>query len=280
MFCEVEGVILRLGIPARIFATLLRLLPGGIGDRMWRWWYQRLAKAKAWGEFGFMNYGFIDEDQPILEDEDESDRLFIQLYHMNIRDVELGEKKVLEVGSGRGGGAHWIARTYSPESLIALDYSAAAVKLCSRMYGRQKNLSFIEGNAMKLPFADNSFDVVYNVESSHCYSDMNTFVDEAYRVLKPGGCFAWTDFRDAKTIQEVRNKFSSSEFEVLKDADITKEVLAALDVISDDKQARIEKGTGRIIRRSFETFAGVRGTPVYEAFTKGELGYYRCLLRK
>ena len=133
---------------------------------------------------------------------------------------------------------------------------------------------------MKLPFEDNSFDVVYNVESSHCYSDMNTFVDEVYRVLKPGGHFAWTDFRDAKTIEEIRNKFSSSEFEVLKDATITKEVLAALDVISDDKQARIEKGTGRIIRRSFETFAGVRGTPVYDAFTKGELGYYRCLLRK
>jgi len=247
---------------------------------MWRWWYQRLAKAKAWGEFGFMNYGFIDDDQPTLEADDESDRLFIQLYHMNIRDVELNGKQVLEVGSGRGGGANWIARTYTPESLIGMDYSAAAVKLCSRMYGLQKNLTFIEGNAMKLPFEDHSFDVVYNVESSHCYSDMNTFVDEAYRVLKPGGYFAWTDFRDEKTIEEIRNKFSSSDFEFLKDVDITKEVLAALDEISDDKQARIEKGTGRIIRRSFETFAGVRGTPVYEAFTKGELGYYRCLLRK
>ena len=280
MFCKVEGVVLRLGIPARIFATLLRLLPGRIGDRMWRWWYQRLAKAKAWGEFGFMNYGFIDDDQPTLEADDESDRLFIQLYHMNIRDVELNGKQVLEVGSGRGGGANWIARTYTPESLTGMDYSAAAVKLCSRMYGLQKNLTFIEGNAMKLPFEDHSFDVVYNVESSHCYSDMNTFVDEAYRVLKPGGYFAWTDFRDEKTIEEIRNKFSSSDFEVLKDVDITKEVLAALDEISDDKQARIEKGTGRIIRRSFETFAGVRGTPVYEAFTKRELGYYRCLLRK
>ena len=280
MLSQVEGVKLRLGIPARIFATMLKFLPGRVGDRMWKWWYQRLAKAKAWGEFGFMNYGFIDDDQPTLEADDESDRLFIQLYHMNIRDIELNGKQVLEVGSGRGGGANWIARTYDPKSLTAMDYSAAAVKLCSRMYGRQNNLTFIEGNAMKLPFEDNSFDVVYNVESSHCYSDMGAFVDEAHRVLKPGGHFAWTDFRDAKTIEEVRNKFSSSEFEILKDADITKEVLAALDEISDDKQSRIQKGTGRIIRRSFETFAGVRGTPVYEAFTKGELGYYRCLLRK
>ena len=68
-----EGVNLRLGLPARIFATMLRVLPRRVGDRMWRWWYQRLAKAKAWGEFGFMNYGFIDDNPPDLEPEDESD---------------------------------------------------------------------------------------------------------------------------------------------------------------------------------------------------------------
>ena len=71
-----------------------------------------------------------------------------------------------------------------------------------------------------------------------------------------------------------------SGFEVLKDQDITAEVLKALDKISDEKQSKIRKGTGPIIRRSFETFAGVRGTPIYEAFSNGELQYYRCLLRK
>ena len=275
-----EGVSLRLGLPARIFATMLMLFPGKIGDRMWRWWYQRLAKAKAWGDFGFMNYGFIDDDQPALELEDEPDRLFIQLYHMNIRDLELSGKQVLEVGSGRGGGAHWVARTYAPESLTGLDYSAAAVKLCTRMYGRQANLRFVEGNAMKLPFEDNSFDVVYNVESSHCYSDMSAFIHEVFRVLRPGGHFAWTDFRDEKRMQELRDIFAITDFSIVKNIDITPQVIAALDKISDDKQSRIEKGTGRIIRRSFETFAGVRGTPVYESFQNGRLRYYRYLLRK
>ena len=216
-----EGVNLRLGLPARIFATMLRILPRRIGDRMWRWWYQRLAKAKAWGEFGFMNYGFIDDDPPELNSDDESDRLFIQLYHMNIRDIELEGKEVLEVGSGRGGGASWIARTYAPAQLTGLDYSAAAVKLCNRMYGTQENLNYVEGNAMKLQFDDESFDVLYNVESSHCYSDMDAFINEAYRVLKPGGYFAWTDFRDEKTMNSIRTMFNKANFEKLKDTDIT-----------------------------------------------------------
>ena len=275
-----EGVRLRLGLPARIFATFLKILPGRFGDRMWRWWYQRLAKAKGWGEFGFMNYGFIDNDQPELSDDDEPDRLFIQLYHMNIRDVELVGKQVLEVGSGRGGGANWVARTYSPKRLTGLDYSPAAVKLCNNVYRQQENLNFIEGNAMKLPFDDNSFDVVYNVESSHCYSDMSQFIHEVHRVLKPGGYFAWTDFRDEETMHSIRKMFEKAAYQTLVDVDITAEVLAALDEISEDKQVRIKKGTGPIIRRSFETFAGVKGTPVYEAFTKGELFYYRCLLQK
>jgi len=271
---------MRLGLPARIFATLLKILPRRIGDKMWRWWYQRLAKAKAWGDFGFMNYGFIDENPPILESEDESDRLFIQLYHMNIRDVELDDKTVLEVGSGRGGGANWIARTYSPKSLIGIDYSAAAVKLCNHMYGRQNNLNFMEGNAMELRFEDESFDIIYNVESSHCYSNMSQFIQEAYRVLRPGGYFAWTDFRDVKTMESIHEIFISSGFKIETQSDITTEVVAALDQVSEDKKSKIEKGTGFIIRRSFETFAGVRNTPVYDAFKKGELGYYRYLLRK
>jgi predicted O-methyltransferase YrrM len=40
---------------------------------------------------------------------------------MNIRDVNLKGKEVVEVGSGRGGGASWIAKTYGPKKLIGFD---------------------------------------------------------------------------------------------------------------------------------------------------------------
>ena len=53
-----------------------------------------------------------------LSPEDEPDRLFIQLYHMNVRDTDLEGKEVLEIGSGRGGGASWISRTMNPKSLV------------------------------------------------------------------------------------------------------------------------------------------------------------------
>jgi len=271
---------LRLGTPARIFATMLKLLPGRVGDRMWRWWYQKLAKRDAWGTLDFMNYGFVDGATLKLTEEDEKSRIFIQLYNMNIRELELREKQVLEVGSGRGGGASWIARTYNPNMLTAIDYSPKAAKMCSRKFSDVKNLSFYEGNAMKMNFDDETFDVVYNVESSHCYSNMFAFGREVFRVLKPGGKFAWTDFRDEKGMKNTQDAFSSAGLIAIKEQDITKEVITALDQINEEKQAMIKKGTGRFIRRSFETFAGVKGTPVYEAFQNGSLGYYHCIFQK
>tara|TARA_B100001559_G_scaffold250266_1_gene213719 strand:- start:300 stop:629 length:330 start_codon:yes stop_codon:yes gene_type:complete len=109
---------------------------------------------------------------------------------------------------------------------------------------------------------------------------MSQFISEAYRVLRSGGHFAWTDFRDKKTMESIHKQFLSTGFEIELQSDITEEVVSALDQVSDDKQSRIKNGTNVIIRRSFETFAGVRNTPVYDAFIKGDLGYYRYLLRK
>ncbi len=269
-----------MGIPARIFATMLRISPGRMRNWMWKWWYQRLAKAHERGDFRFMNYGYKDNEELKLSKEDEPNRLFIQLYNMNIRDVNLNGKEIVEVGSGRGGGASWIAKTYEPKKLIGFDFSKDAVKLANEWYASQTNLSFEVGNAENLPLEDNSQDVIYNVESSHCYGNMEKFVNEAYRVLKPGGFFCWTDFRDKSTINSVNSSFEEAKFEIITKKDITNEVLAALDDINDAKAKAIREKVPITMRKSFETFAGVEGTPVYESFKADTLHYYQYLSRK
>ena len=270
----------KMGLPARAFGTMLRLAPGGIQNRMWKWWYQKLARANDDRDFRFMNYGFEDGNGPDLEAEDEPNRMFIQLYSMNIRGVDLEGKQVLEVGSGRGGGASWIAKTHSPAKLTGVDFSAEAVSHCKRWYADQHNLEFIEGNAQELPLDNDTFDVVYNVESSHCYGDMGAFVEQAYRVLKPGGMFCWTDLRDAKTMATLPPLFQSKGFEIVESADVVQEVIQALDEINEMKIKAIEEKVPQSVRRSFETFAGLKGTPVYEGFVSGSMAYHRHLMRK
>ena len=270
----------KMGLPARFFVMMLRFAPNRIQNRMWKWWYQKLAKTNDRSEFRFMNYGFEDGNGLELEPEDEPNRMFIQLYSMNIRGVDLEGRDVLEVGSGRGGGASWIAKTHSPARLTGVDFSSEAVGLCKRWYAGQSNLNFVEGNAQDLPFDDESFDVVYNVESSHCYGDMAAFVEQAHRVLRPGGMFCWTDLRDAKTMTTLPSLFESKGFEIMESTDVVQEAIKALDEINESKMKAIEENVPKSVRRSFETFAGVKGTPVYEGFVNGSMAYHRHLMHK
>ena len=268
-----------MGIPARIFATILKYSPASVQNRLWKWWYQRISKAHNKVDFRFMNYGFVDEEGPVLDLVDEPYRLFIQLYEMNIRNIELNNKQVLEVGSGRGGGASWIAKSKKPSNLIGVDFSKEAVSLCNNWY-EQNNLKFLEGNAQDLPFDADSFDIVYNVESSHCYGDINKFVSEVFRVLRKDGYFWWTDFRDEETMKKTEEIFLNVGFSVASKKEITDEVVDALDMINDAKKERITELVPRTIRRSFETFAGVQGTPVYDSLKSGKLKYYRYQMVK
>ena len=238
---------------------------------MWKWWYQRLAKAHKRGDFRFMNYGYKDDQVLKLTEDDEPNRLFIQLYNMNIRDVDLNGKDVVEVGSGRGGGASWIAKTYNPKSLTAFDFSKDAVGLANKWYSAQENLSFELGNAEDLPLEDNSKDIIYNVESSDCHGNVEVIVKEVYRCLKTEGKFCWTDFRDKETMEKLHETFIEAGFEIVSKKNVTKEVLDALNDINDSKVKGISESVPMGMRKSFETFAGVQGTPVYEAFKAGSL---------
>ena len=131
-----------------------------------------------------------------------------------------------------------------------------------------------------MPLTESSFDIIYNVESSHCYGNISKFIQEAFRLLKNQGDFCWTDFRDKKTMIELENTFISVGFKIISKRNITKQVLEALDIINDSKKEKINQLVPKSIRKSFETFAGVQGTPVYQAFVEGRLQYYCYQLKK
>ena len=88
---EGVGASLATGIPASLFYVVMRIAPPQFRSRMWKWLYQRMANSQIDSDFRFMNYGFDESPlaAPLLKEGDEPNRLFIQLYTMNIRDTEL-----------------------------------------------------------------------------------------------------------------------------------------------------------------------------------------------
>ena len=248
----------------------------------WRLCYGLLASRVPSPDWAFMNYGFAPlERGPALplEAPDEPDRLCIQLYQHAVGTVVLHKKDVLEVGSGRGGGASYVSRYLEPLSVTGLDFSQEAVDLCSR-HREAPGLTFICGDAQSMPFPDSSFDAVLNIESSHCYPSMRKFLAEVHRVLRPGGSFLFADLRSCDGLDALRRQFEASPLVLEREDDITANVLTALRVDNDRKLRLIQSLIPWPFRRPFGAFAGIEGTTNYVGFASGRLRYLSAHLTK
>ena len=116
---------------------------------------------------------------------------------------------MLECSSGHGGGASYLTRTLKPASYTGLDFNADGVAFCKKRH-KLPGLDFVQGDAKNLPFPDESFDAVINVEASHIYPDFDRFVSEVKRVLRPGGHFLYVDFRNRDNFRAWESDLANS----------------------------------------------------------------------
>lgn len=246
---------------------------------IWRLWYKYLTRLDREKQIIFMNYGFAGSFQIKLKKSDENDRHCIQLYHHAASAISLKNKDVLEIGSGRGGGSSYIARYLHPKSMVGVDFSKKAVEFCRKNYS-SRNLSFNFGDAESLAFEDNKFDVVINVESSHCYGDMARFLKEVSRVLRQGGYFLFADFRYREDMNNLRKQLTKSGFRIMKEEEITGNVMKSLEINNGRKLNIIRQKVPKPLQKAFYSFAGIKGTPIYGSFRDGRSVYFNFVLRK
>lgn len=261
----------------------LTVISPKIKRRLWRSWYDFLAKSYQKEDWEFMNYGFADIDhqlKPInLSLEEAQNKYFIQLYQKVASITNLQHKKVLEIGSGRGGGSFFIAKYLSPAEIIGIDIAQENIALSKQLY-QLPNLSYQEGDSENLPFLENSFDVILNVESSHCYGSMNKFLAEVYRVLKPHGLFSWADLRPINDLEKLEKSFTKSGLILVEKQNITPNVIKALELIDQLKKEKINNNVPTILRHAFSEFAGVKNSKIYNGFVDGNLVYLTAILQK
>jgi len=266
---------------ARIFIFFVRISPA-FQKAIWRWWYQRLGKRAHDSGWTFMNYGYKYKNQKTLNltSKDESNRMFIQLYDYVASQIPIKDGEILEVGSGRGGGSSFLSRYHHPKSITGLDYSKSAIKLSNELHGNVDNLFFKLGDAENLPFKDNTFDAVINIESSHCYGNMERFLSEVSRVVKPGGYFGWADLRAKDMVKETEFAFEKSNLTCIYNKTITPEVINALDDIHDTKMKMINNHVPKFLRSAFTDFAGAKNSKIYNSFKSGDAVYLSKVLKK
>jgi ubiquinone/menaquinone biosynthesis C-methylase UbiE len=103
---------------------------------------------------------------------------------------------VLDVCCALGGPARQLARTYGCK-VIGLDATQKmldeAIIRTAKM-GLTSLVTYKLGNALDMPFKAATFDVIWG-QDAWCYvTDKNRLLGEAYRVLKPNGIIAFTDW--------------------------------------------------------------------------------------
>lgn len=111
------------------------------------------------------------------------------------------------------------AKNIQPLACITgIDFSDNMLKFAS---SKSKDIKFIQGDVINLPFEDNSFDFVTIGFGLRNVSQPEKAVEEAYRVLRPGGKFLHLDFGRKNIISRI--------FDII--------VLAAVKLLSVDKKS-------------------------------------------
>ena len=99
--------------------------------------------------------------------------------------------KMLEVPVGTGILTMPIYQKLTNANITCLDYSN---EMMARAESRAKNMnikniSFVQGDVGKLPFENETFDLVLSMNGLHVFPDKDTAFSEIFRVLKKGGIF-------------------------------------------------------------------------------------------
>ncbi len=241
---------------------------------IWKLWYPYLTRKLHAEGVVFLNYAY-ETDPPMgipLAPEEEPDRACVQLYHHVGAQAELRGKDVLEVSCGHGGGASYLTRAFAPARYTGLDLNPAGIAFCQQHH-QIAGLDFVRGDAQHLPFANGSFDVLINVEASHCYPDFPRFLSEVARVLRPGGHFLYADFRFRDSIPEWDQVIAACPLTITNTQDIGAGVIRGMEQNSARSQALMDRKLPKFLHGLGRDFAGVKGSRVYNALLDGGLSY-------
>ncbi len=126
--------------------------------------------------------------------------------------VKIKPQMILDAGTGTGAAIPALFARYKKAKIVTLDLSEKMLMKANQHGGFLRSPHAVCGDIEQLPFADNSFDLIFSSLSMQWCNDLNAAFVEAKRVLKPGGLYVFTTF-GPDTLKELRHSWSQVDDE-------------------------------------------------------------------
>jgi tocopherol O-methyltransferase len=143
---------------------------------------------KIWGEH--MHHGYYGKGgNNKLERRQAQIELIEELLLWSGCDQNQKPQNIIDVGCGIGGSTLYLAKKFGSQAtgITLSPVQAARAAERARQADLEAQVKFEVANALDMPFEDETFDLVWSLESGEHMPDKTKFLKECYRVLKPGG---------------------------------------------------------------------------------------------
>jgi SAM-dependent methyltransferase len=224
----------------------------------------------------FMNLGYIDQSPPTILKEDIKNQLFINLYHSLFKEVNIKDKNILEVGCGKGGGCYYAYKYLKAKSVVGIDLVKSNIQKCRTLI-KYPHINFKIMDAEKFTFTK-KFDIIINLESSHCYYSRDLFINRVYKALKPRGYFIYADFMRPQDFIEMKSFFRQNRLKIIKEQNISQNVMKAIFMMEDYKKKVLSNSF--ITKFLYKGFAVTTDSSIFNDFKTEKIVYMKYILQK
>jgi malonyl-CoA O-methyltransferase len=120
--------------------------------------------------------------------------------------VKLTPHRILDAGTGTGEAIRPLQKLYRGAEVVALDISEQMLRKAATRSNWLRPSLQVCADIEALPFADDSFDLVFSSLSLQWCNDLDAALQNFMRILKPGGLLVFTSF-GPDTLKELRHSW-------------------------------------------------------------------------